>query len=208
MRMMKHKLAVVGFMAAVPLAALLTGGAVHAWIPAGENGFLLGGTAMNALDPENPSNQVIRIDNVTAPAYGTVSRRLNVKITALDNQLEFKSYFQNRSCGGGSPRIALTIDLNGDGVSDADAWAYTAPPFAGCAPNRWQYDDLTDELPRWDASQLTTVGLGFPTLSSICSDPILSMNPALAGLCPFATHSGYVPWVVLETVLTVLFPNH
>src|SRR5207237_212690 len=99
-----------------------------------ESGFLLGGTAMNALDPENPANEVIRIDTATAPGYGTVSRRLGVKIAALDNMLEFKSYFQNRSCGGGSPRIQLAVDLNGDGTPDGNLFGYTAPPFAGCAP--------------------------------------------------------------------------
>ena len=30
----------------------------------------------------------------------------------------------------------------------------------------------------------------------------------VASLCGFVTHSGYVPWSVVETVLTLLFPNH
>jgi hypothetical protein len=182
----------------------------------GIDGFLLGGTAQNGFDPENPANQVIKIDNslafgqCVAPMFlncpfGTVSRKLNVKIQDLDNMLEFKSYFQDRTCGGGSPRIQLSIDLNGDGIADGNAFAYTAPPFSGCAPNRWQYDDVTDELPRWDASQLVASGLGFPSL--VCPSP----NPTVQALCGpggFKTDSGYVPWDVFKTVLATLFPLH
>jgi hypothetical protein len=187
---------------------------IHANIPGGQNGFLLGGTAQNALDPENSSNQVIRI-NTTPPIEcttavvncpsGTVSRHLEVKIAQLDNLLEFKSYFLNRSCGGGWPRIQLLIDVNGDGMPDGNAFGYTAPPFAGCVSNRWQNDDLTDELPRWDISQLAAAGLGFPGLGAICTNPLFATNPVV---CPFQTHSGYIPWQVFETVLTTLFPAH
>ncbi len=176
-----------------------------AGVPKGESGFLLGGNAQNAQDPENPANDVIVINTLAPPFYGTVSRVLGVQIAALDNMLEFKSYFQNRSCGGGSPRIQLAVDLNGDGMPDANAFGYTAPPFAGCPPNRWQYDDLTDELPRWDVTQLAAAGLGFPAPGAICSNPLFATNPAV---CPFQTHSGYIPWNVFKTVLTTLFPNH
>jgi len=180
-----------------------------------ESGFLLGGTARNAQDPENPANDVIKIDTTPAPGqclattsppyqncpFGTVSRTLNVKIAQLDNMLEFKSYFQNRSCGGGSPRIQLSIDLQGDGTADGNAFAYTAPPFAGCPPNRWQYDDVTDELPRWDASQL--VASGFLT---DCANPTVAA--ILGPLCPIRTNSGYIPWPVFKALLTGLFPMH
>jgi hypothetical protein len=43
--------------------------------------------------------------------------------------LEFKSYFENRSSGGGSPRIQLAIALNGEGIPDGSAFGYTAPSF-------------------------------------------------------------------------------
>jgi hypothetical protein len=163
--------------------------------------FLLAGTAQPAQDPENSNNDVIRIDTLTAPFYGAVSRVLDAKITQLDNMLEFKSYFQNRSCGGGSPRITLSIDLNGDRTPDGNAWGYTSPPFAGCPPNRWQYDDVTDELPRWDLSQLA----GFPAASALCTGTV----PNFPGItCPVSAHSGYIPWTVFESLLTTLFPLH
>jgi hypothetical protein len=142
------------------------------------------------------------MNTLQPPLYGTVSRTLNVKIAQLENMLEFKSYFQARSCGGGSPRIQLAIDLDGDGISDGNAFGYTAPPFAGCPPNRWQYDDLTDELPRWDLWQLAAGG--FPALN--CSDPAIAL--VLGPLCPVTTHSGYMPWAVFEALLTAYFPAH
>ena len=179
-----------------PGAMLLSSGA-----PA--SGFLLGGTAQLAQDPENPANDVIVIRTDVSPFYGTVSRTLNVQIALLDNMLEFKSFFQNRSCGGGSPRVQLAIDLNGDGVPDGNAFGYTGPPFAGCPPNNWQYDDVTDALPRWDLSQF--VVNGFPPTGAICSTPPFSTDPAI---CPFQTHSGYIPWNVFKTVLSTLFPLH
>jgi len=200
-------IALLGLFATGP-AATATG------VPSGESGFLLGGTAQNAQDPENPANDVIKIDTSTPPfdciapaflncTFGTVSRRLNTKIALLDNMLEFKSYFADRTCGGGSPRIQLAIDLDGDGNSDGNAFGYTAPPFAGCAPNRWQYDDLTDELPRWDISQF--VAKGFPSAANICANALFSSDPVV---CPFTQHSGYIPWIVFKTVLNTLFPMH
>jgi hypothetical protein len=172
----------------------------------GDGDFLLAGAAQNAQDPENPANDVIKIDNTILPGqcvaptylnctYGAISRVVNTKIANLDNMLEFKSYFQNRSCGGGSPRMVLSIDTNGDGIPDGEVDGYTAPPFAGCPPNRWQYDDVTDELPRWDISFL-------PGLTINCA------VPAITPLCPFATNSGYIPWNVLETAITALYPLH
>jgi len=192
--------------AAAPLLGLTFSGSTLSATGSTEPRFLLGGNAMNDYDPENPANEVIKINTLAPPLYGTVSRKLNTKIAALDNMLEFKSYFSNRSCGGGSPRIQLAVDLNGDGNEDGNLFGYTAPPFAGCPPNRWQYDDVTDELPRWDVSQL--VASGFPAPTTICTNPLFAMNPVVCPVGGFQTHSGYIPWVVMETVLTTLFPLH
>ena len=173
----------------------------------GDSGFLLGGTAQHALDPENPANEVIEINTLAEPFAGTVSRTLDTQLYLLDNMLEFKSYYDQRSCGGGSPRIQLAIDLDGDGVSDGNAFGHVKPPFAGCLPNVWGYDDVTDELPRWDISQF--FDNGFPSLDAICSNPTLLLIPGLIpAICPFSTHSGYIPWNVFEAVVSVLFPNH
>jgi hypothetical protein len=206
---MKAKPGVVALLVVVSSAWLNANG-FHSSV----TGFLLNGSAQHALDPENPSNDVIRINTTSPPecspaggyqncVTGSVSRKINTKIQQLDNMLEFKSYFQNRSCGVGSPRIQLAIDLNGDGVADGNAFGHVAPPYNACLPNRWQYDDVTDELPRWDVSQL--VASGFPAFNVICTLPIFATNPAV---CPFVQNSSYIPWAVFEAVLTALFPLH
>jgi hypothetical protein len=115
--------------------------------------FLLFGTAQDDIDPENPANEVISIVNPT----GGASRALRVKIATLDNQIQFKAYYQARSCGGGSPRVTLLIDLNSDNNTDVVAHGHVIP-FSGCPPNVWQFQDLTDLLPRWE------VTTGFATI--------------------------------------------
>jgi len=164
-----------------------------------DGGFLLGGTAQLAQDPENPANDVIKIDTTagfnpitgTFPS-GTVSRTLNVKIDQLDNMLEFKAFFvAPKTCIGGSPRIQLAIDLDGDGQPDGNAFGNFGPgPFGTGCPSGgiWHYEDLTDLAPRWDVTQL--IGPGeIPT-------------PLPGNVNPFL-----VPWPLLE-MLVGSFPNH
>jgi hypothetical protein len=159
------------------LLALAVGGATTAGAGGddddrGDDGFKLGGTAKHAQDPENSANDVIKIDTTSPDATcnpsvvdgcnsGTVSRKLNARIHKLDNMVELKAYFQNRGCGGGSPRVQLAIDLNGDGQSDGNAHGNFGPaPFGGGCPPQgvWDYQDLTDTAPRWDVTQLTGPG--------------------------------------------------
>jgi hypothetical protein len=110
------------------------------------DGWLLGGTAQLATDPENPANDVIRIRTDIAPFFGTVSRKANVKVDKLDNMLEFKARFTTpKSCTGGAPRFQLAIDTDGDGTSNGNAFGYygPSPGFTGCLPDTWLYEDLT-----------------------------------------------------------------
>lgn len=115
----------------------------------GGGGWLLGGTAQLATDPENQQNDVIRIRTDVAPFFGTVSRRVDVKVDKLDNMLEFKSWFDmalpGKSCIGGAPRFQLAIDTNGDGVPNGNAFGYfgASPNFTGCPQETWLYEDLT-----------------------------------------------------------------
>jgi hypothetical protein len=168
------------------------------------DGFRLGGTARLARDPVNPFNDVIRIDTRDVPLecsgpfgyencpFGTVSRRVRTPIDRLDNMIEFKAFFvAPKSCFGGSPRVQLAIDLDGDGESDGNAHGNFGPlPFGeGCpAGGIWRYEDLTDLAPRWDVTQLLGPGEIPPEL--------------LGGTNPFL-----VPWDLLETIVGT-FANH
>ena len=79
-----------------------------------------------------------------------------IKITALTNQLQLKYYFPTRSCGGGSPRIQLAIDRDGDGQVDGNAFGYVGHTGfgGGCLAGIWDFVDMTDAVPaRWDITQ-------------------------------------------------------
>jgi hypothetical protein len=108
-------------------------------------------------DPQNPTNDVISV--LTTPAtIGVALRNLppGIKIAALDHQINLKYYFPSRNCGGGSPRIQLAIDRNGDGAFDGNAFGYVghAPFGTGCVTGEWDIIDMTDTIGRWDLSQL------------------------------------------------------
>jgi hypothetical protein len=54
-----------------------------------------------------------------------------------------------------SPRIQLRIDRDGNGAADGNAFGYVgfAAFGGGCAANQWQFNDMTDTVPRWDLTQ-------------------------------------------------------
>jgi hypothetical protein len=163
--------------------------------------FELLGVMMRDTDPENSvgnpggsgggvgGNEVISAD-MTPEVVALAFRNLppGVKITAFENQLGFKHYFvAPRSCSGGSPRLTLLIDADGDGTFDQSSGDFAAhghpAPFQLCPPNTWKYEDLTDNIGRWE---VTPGGAAGPTV------PVF----------PF------VPWDTLEAAVMAVAPNH
>jgi hypothetical protein len=150
-------------------------------------------------DPNNVTNDVISV--VTTPAtIGEAYRNFppGIKIAALDDQINLKYYFvAPRSCGGGNPRVTLLIDANGDGVWDQSTGDFAAqghvnpPLYAGCTPDVWHIEDMTDELKRWETTPLVALSGGVVPL--VCG-PI-----GAATTCT---------WEELETRVTAAFPNH
>ncbi len=133
-------------------------------------------------DPQNLTNDVISV--LTTPEYpagiGVAYRHTppGFKIAALTNQLQLKYYFVGRSCGGGSPRIQIAIDTDGDGQSNGNAFGYVGHTGfgGGCVTGVWDFVDMTDAVPfRWD---LTQFGLG------------------------------YHNWQTAVTAMTTVYPNH
>jgi hypothetical protein len=153
--------------------------------------FLLTGSATLARDPENPANEVVRLQFNTPDLSGSAGvtrffNRSRTQLRNLDNQLEVRHRFETPdTCGVGTPRMQLAIDLNGDNVSDGNAFGYlgTFPNFVGCQPETWLYEDFTGgdgisglgphpsagDLPaeqngglneerEWDVTQLTGAG--------------------------------------------------
>lgn len=162
--------------------------------------FQLFGVMIKDTDPENAvgkpggsgggvgGNEGISAEMTpTSVALAFRSLSPGIKITALDNQLGFKHYFvASRSCGGGSPRLTLLVDANGDGNFDQTSGDFAAHghpvPFQACPPDKWKYEDLTDDGPRWEVTPGGAV-VGIPVF-------------------PFS------PWEVLETAIVTQFPNH
>jgi hypothetical protein len=112
-------------------------------------------------DPQNLTNDVISVLTTTSfPAgIGVAFRNTppGFKIAALDHQINVKYYFPNppRTCAGGSPRVQVRIDRDGDGISDGNAFGYVghAPFGTGCITGEWDIIDMTDNIGRWDLSQ-------------------------------------------------------
>jgi hypothetical protein len=159
--------------------------------------FELLGVMVRDTDPENPvgnpggsgggvgGNEAISA-TMTPDVVALAFRNLppGIKITALDNQLGFKYFFvAPRTCGGGSPRVTLLVDSDGDGDSDFAAHGHVNPPvYTGCITNKWNYEDLADDLPRWEV----TPGGAVPGI------PVF----------PFS------PWETLEAAIATTFPDH
>lgn len=170
----------------------------------GGGGFLLGGTAQLAQDPENPANDVIVIRTDIAPFFGTVSRAANVKVDRLDNMLEFKAWFQiglsPKTCIGGSPRLQLAIDLDGDGVSNGNVFLDTGinGSGSGCPPETWLYEDLTGGDGVTGLGGSPSTGFVTPNEERECAASQLG-GPGVPG--------AGVPWSQCEAYFA-LFPNH
>jgi hypothetical protein len=160
--------------------------------------FQLFGVMVKDTDPQNSvggsgaqgggvgGNETIS-DTMTTTSFALAYRDLGngIKINALKNQLGFKYYFvAPRSCGGGSPRIVLLVDTNGDGQSDFALNGHVNPPStAGCPSGVWIYQDSTDALPRWEVTP----------------------GGAVAGL---PNTFPYYPWDVAAAAVNAAFPNH
>lgn len=159
--------------------------------------FELFGEMVKDIDPENSvghggnsgggagGNEVI--STTTTPAgFSLAYRKLGagIKITALTNQIGLKYYFvAPRTCGAASPRVTLLIDSDSDGDTDFAAHGHVNPPlYGGCVQNKWKYEDLTDELPRWEVTP----------------------GGAVTGIPVFP----YTPWKAFAAAVTTAFPNH
>ena len=170
--------------------------------------FKLFGNAEMVADPENPQNIVLRVVSDGGTPVGAYRELRHVKIWHLDHQLSFKRAFVlPHTCAGGSPRIILFIDANGDGKfeqlprgPDFTAAGHVRPPWAACetsaptpssdAPSPstllWRFEDLTDELPRWELL------------------PSTATNPPIGPIGGLGTAN----WDTLEAAISAAFPDH
>lgn len=139
--------------------------------------FTLDGTATIEQDPEGvrPVNHVVRIDTSDDELAGSAGRPLDTQADDLDGALSLDYYIESGDCGGGSPRISLSVDNDGDGVHDGWLHGHVDPQSTGCpaAAGAWDSADLTDGVARWETAQL---GLGLPFVVS-WSDVEANLDP-------------------------------
>jgi hypothetical protein len=164
------------------------------------NRFKLIGNAEITRDPENATNVVLKVESDGNTPVGAGRDLRRVQLWQLDHQLNFhRAFVSPHSCGGGSPRIVLLIDADGDGDRDFSANGHVRPglnnSFAGCESTTptgaddgpsvstlvWRFEDVTDEQTRWEITGGTVPG--FPAF-------------------PGAT------WDQLEALVHAAFPNH
>jgi hypothetical protein len=159
--------------------------------------FQLFGVMMKDTDPENAvgkpgaagggvgGNEGISA-TMTPTSVALAFRSLSpgIKITALENQLGLKYFFvAPRTCGGGSPRITLLVDGNGDGSFDFALHGHVNPPvYTACVMNEWKYEDLTDDLQRWEVTP--------------------------GGAVPGVPVFPFLNWDAMDAAVTAAFPDH
>jgi hypothetical protein len=159
--------------------------------------FELLGVMVRDSDPENAvggpggggggagGNEVISA-TMTPADVALAFRNLppGIKIRALTNQLGLKYFFvPPRTCGGGSPRLTLLVDADGDGDTEFAAHGHVNPPvYAACPTNQWRYEDLTDDNLRWEVTP--------------------------GGAVPGVPVFPFTPWDAFATAVTNAFPNH
>lgn len=96
-----------------------------------------------------PTNHVLRIDTSEDGKFGSASRQLGVDASDLDDRLSFDYTIVEGDCGGGSPRLILSIDDTGDG--EHDFYLVTdgsgSPGWEPCpsAHDGWASFDATDD---------------------------------------------------------------
>ncbi len=79
--------------------------------------------------------------------------------------------------------MTLRVDGNGDGSVDFAAHGHVNPPvYTACVTNKWQYEDLADDSPRWEVTPSGAVP-GIPVF-------------------PFTS------WKAFAASVTLAFPNH
>lgn len=157
----------IGLLLNGPTLLVADGASTQEELPGLGHKFKLFGVFMDDQDPQNPTNDVVSAFTTTAFPAGTGGAIRNlppgIKITALDHQINLKYFFPTRTCQNGGPRIQLAIDGDGDGKfnqfaggPDQNAFGYVghAPFGAGCITGEWDIMDMTDNIGRWDLSQL------------------------------------------------------
>jgi hypothetical protein len=151
------------------------------------------GPAFDDTDPDQETpgvddNDVAHFDTTGEAPVG-MFRNVGELVWELDNQLGFKYFLVNRTCGAGSPRIQLAVDEDGDGVADGNLHGHVRPPWANCPSGKWVYEDLTDDELRWEVGVGLTGARAFPFRTWTEIENLLGPATVLSGMLVEDSHA-------------------
>jgi len=126
--------------------------------------FKYSGNVSDSVDPQNADNDVVKFDTTDPTVVDSMGRKLSETVAQVTDQIELKYFFVGtKDCNGGSPRIDLFVDTNGDHKFDNGDTVLRGdidPSSTGqCAKDKWQYLDLAnlgDNTPRWSVNNANT----------------------------------------------------
>ncbi|MEX2230210.1 MAG: hypothetical protein WEB13_11300 [Dehalococcoidia bacterium] len=144
---------------AIASLAIFTGAALAAYALLGDAIIVSGGNPGNAAQ--------LRSDATLPPSFGVARFDVNTPWSSLST-LSTDFNVTDDNCGGGSPRIQLAVDTDGDGLSDGNVHIAfgPSPTFTGCAPGWQSTGNLigNEDAGRYDYSQFG--GSPFTTYSA------------------------------------------
>src|SRR3954464_8942210 len=82
--------------------------------------FKYSGNVSDAVDPQNADNDVVKFDTTDPNVADSMGRKMSETVAQVTDQVELKYFFVgSKDCNGGSPRIDLFVDVNGDHKFDS-----------------------------------------------------------------------------------------
>jgi len=123
------------------------------------------------VSPGNASARAVHIESDAAGggfggiSYGVEAGTTFADLTTLSSDFRVEA---DDTCVGGSPRVSIGIDTDGDGDRDGSIWAYFGVDSAGapCVPGTWQNSgDFLEAGRLVDTSQLPS-GTFYDTYAS------------------------------------------
>ncbi len=169
----------------------------------------------------NPGNAAqIRSDATIAPSFGGVSVVPDAPIAWSDlDTLSTDFNVTDDNCGGGSPRIQIRVDTDGNGTSNGNVHVALGPSpfFTGCAPGWQTTGNLigNEDAGRYDYSQFG--GSPFTTYSgapaSVLAGDVVGISVVVDGSWNAAATGGdgeqttLVDNITLNSDVTTFEPN-
>ena len=136
----------------------------------GRNAVALRSTLSDALRPPKPPASSIRLRFPPGKKIGELGH------------MSYRYQFAQGDCGGGSPRLQVGLDLDGDGVFDGNAFGFALSPggtTTQCGLGVWREEVATDGDASWQITKVTP-----------------------------GTGPAFVPWAVAVDEVTIAHPDH